>query len=267
MFGPEGSMAMRGVPDEDAEAADKRTPQGREPKTSSDAFTTAATGTTGATGTPIANISDSDQRRWSLSDLFAMGVTVVVFAALTLLPLFACLWWVALVLLTQGRIDRETESIYEDHFGVSLLKKMAKMMKMGAMKAMKAMKKSSMKKGMKKMVLPLVLASIVLAMKKATSSVAKGKLAKSRVFYEKGGKTKTSGGLQKSDLKRNKSGKVVSAKASAAAKKRKGYKKIVAWGAATAKARKALNIQGFCPVGGATPQGKQLLAKVRSLYK
>merc|ERR1719277_240237 len=97
------------------------------------------------------------------------------------------------------------------------------------------------------------------AMKK--SIIAKGKRAKSSVF--RGTKVKTSGGLKKTDLKKNKAGKVVSAKASAAAKKGKGFKKIAAWGAAC----KAMGIKGFCPVGGKTAKGKALYAKVKSLYK
>merc|ERR1719253_214082 len=102
-----------------------------------------------------------------------------------------------------------------------------------------------------------------MAMKK--SIVAKGKRAKSSVF--KGTKVKTSGGLKKGDLKRNKAGKVVSKRMSDAAKKGKGFKKISAWGNATKQARKALNIKKFCPVGGKTAQGRALLAKVRSFYK
>ena len=46
------------------------------------------------------------------------------------------------------------------------------------------------------------------------SVIAKGKMAKSVVF--RGSKAKTSGGLKKSDLKKNKNGKIVSAKKSAA---------------------------------------------------
>merc|ERR1719321_408703 len=102
-----------------------------------------------------------------------------------------------------------------------------------------------------------------MAMKKST--IAKGKRAKSSVF--KGTKVSTSGGLKKSDLKKNKRGKVVSAKASARAKSSKGAKVISAWGAATKAARKALGIKGFCPVGGKTKQGQALLAKVKSLVK
>merc|ERR1712085_109355 len=113
-------------------------------------------------------------------------------------------------------------------------------------------KKMSAMKGMKKM-----------AMKKPV--IAKGKRAKSSVF--RGSKAKTSGGLKKSDLKKNNRGKVVSVKASNAARKKKGAKVIAAWGGAVVKARKALGIKGFVPVGGKTSAGKALLAKVRSFLK
>merc|ERR1712060_847063 len=132
-----------------------------------------------------------------------------------------------------------------------LLHTMAKMMKMASMK-MGMKKMSAMKMGMKKM-----------AMKK--SVVAKGKRAKSSVF--RGTKLKTSGGLKKSDLKRNKAGKVVSAKRSAATKKSKGYSKIMAWASAVKAARRAMGIKGFCAVGGKTAKGKALHAKVKSLYE
>merc|ERR1712086_45 len=103
---------------------------------------------------------------------------------------------------------------------------------MGKMSAMKGMKKMAMKK----------------------SVIAKGKRAKSSVF--RGSKAKTSGGLKKSDLKKNKRGKVVSVKASNAAKKGKGAKTILKWSGALVKARKALGIKGFVPVGGKTAAGK-----------
>merc|ERR1719468_1283430 len=96
-----------------------------------------------------------------------------------------------------------------------------------------------------------------MAMKK--SVIARGKRGKSSVF--RGTKVKTSGGLQKKDLKKNKAGKVVSAKASNRAKNSKNGKKIAAWGLAVKAARKALGIKGFLPVGGKTAQGKALLAK------
>merc|ERR1712107_936850 len=76
----------------------------------------------------------------------------------------------------------------------------------------KVMKKSAMKKAMRK--------SAMKAMKKAmkTKVVATGSLAKFLVF--RGSRTRTSGGLKKTDLKKNKSGKIVSAKMSAAGKKK-----------------------------------------------
>merc|ERR1712061_15062 len=121
-----------------------------------------------------------------------------------------------------------------------------------AKKSMKGMKKKAMK-GMKKK-----------AMKKSVT--AKGKRAKSSVF--RGTKVKTSGGLKKADLKKNKAGHVVSRKRSA-----RGVamylknKKMQKWTACFIKARKALGIKGFCPCGGKTAKGKALQAKTRSLYK
>merc|ERR1712190_513206 len=97
------------------------------------------------------------------------------------------------------------------------------------------------------------------------SVIAKGKRARASVFN--GSKVKTYTGLKKSDLTKNKNGKIVSKKASAWAKKRPGFKKIVAWGAAFAKARKALGVKGFVACGGKTKQGQALLAKTRSFYK
>merc|ERR1712113_731493 len=108
----------------------------------------------------------------------------------------------------------------------------------------------AMKMGMKKM-----------AMKK--SVIAKGKRGKASVF--RGSKVKTVGGLKKSDLKKNKQGKVVSVKASNNGKK--AFKRISAWLAATQEARKALGIKGFCAIGGKTAKGKAFLAKARSFYK
>merc|ERR1712150_170949 len=97
------------------------------------------------------------------------------------------------------------------------------------------------------------------------SKVARGSLRKWVVF--KGSKERTVGGLKKSDLKKNKSGKVVSKKASDAAKKRPTFKKIMNWNAAVGKARKVLGVKGFVPVGGKSKQGQALLLKTRSFYK
>jgi len=82
------------------------------------------------------------------------------------------------------------------------------------------------------------------------SVIAKGKRARASVF--RGTKAKTQSGLKASDLTKNKTGKIVSKKASAAA---------------TKAARKALNIKGFVPVGGKSAAGQALLKKARSLYK
>jgi len=82
--------------------------------------------------------------------------------------------------------------------------------------------------------------------KKRVSKVGK------RVAVFHGNKSKTQGGLTKESFKKNKYGRIVSRKASAAAFKRKGYKKIAAWGSAVKNARKFLGIKGFCPVGGKT---------------
>merc|ERR550537_2055508 len=116
------------------------------------------------------------------------------------------------------------------------------------MRSMKtATKKAAMKKAMKK------------AMK---SQIAKGKRAKSSVF--RGTKSKTSGGLTKDKLIKNKRGKVVSKAASAAAKKRSSH--FVAWSKAVATARKELGLKGFIAVGGKSPEGKALYAKAKAHY-
>ena len=100
-----------------------------------------------------------------------------------------------------------------------------------AMKAMKAMKK------------------------KRVSKVAKGSHAKAMVL--RGTKVKTTGGLTAKDLTKNKFGKIVSKKASAA-----GKKKFGPWLQALAKARKALKVTGFAVIKKGTP----LYAKAKELY-
>jgi hypothetical protein len=84
------------------------------------------------------------------------------------------------------------------------------------------------------------------------SKIAKGKLAKASVF--RGTKEKTSGGLTKTNLTKNKRGKIVSKKSHSAGQK--AYKNISAWTKACQQARKKLGIKGFCPVGGKSAQGK-----------
>merc|ERR1712220_8764 len=82
---------------------------------------------------------------------------------------------------------------------------------------------------------------------KRVSVIAKNKRAKSTVFH--GHKTKTVGGLTKSDLFKNKRGKIVSKKASLGAKRRFA-KTLGGWTTALSKARKALNVKGFVAVNG-----------------
>merc|ERR1719447_170541 len=123
------------------------------------------------------------------------------------------------------------------------------------MKAMKTMKKAmKAMKTMKKR-----------AMKKRKSIIARGKRAKSSVF--RGTKEKTSSGLKKSDLTRNKNGKVVSKKSSARAKKAYQKNGLAKWTKAVQQARKSLGIKGFQIIGGKTSKGQALLKKARSLYK
>ena len=95
------------------------------------------------------------------------------------------------------------------------------------------------------------------------SKVAKGKMARAVVF--RGGKAKTATGMTKDMLTKNKSGKIVSKKQSAASKKRyaSGLGK---WNKAVQTARKALGIKGFAIVGGRTAQGKALHARAKALY-
>merc|ERR1712039_66125 len=97
------------------------------------------------------------------------------------------------------------------------------------------------------------------------SKVAHGRMAKYLVL--KGSKAKTSGGLTRAGVIKNKRGKVVAKKASAVAKKRFHGSKAEAWISACNKARKALNIRGFIAINGRTAQGKALYAKAKSDYE
>merc|ERR1719386_273110 len=95
--------------------------------------------------------------------------------------------------------------------------------------------------------------------KKAVSKIAKGKLAKLVVF--RGSKAKTTGGLSKGDLTKNKNGKIVSKKQSAQGKK--NYANIKGWTVAVQKARKALGVKGFVAVKKGTP----LYKKAKELFQ
>merc|ERR1712164_116006 len=95
--------------------------------------------------------------------------------------------------------------------------------------------------------------------KKAVSKIAKGKLAKLVVF--RGSKAKTTGGLSKSELTKNRNGKIVSKKQSANGKK--AYANIKGWTVAVQKARKALGVKGFVAVKKGTP----LYKKAKELFQ
>merc|ERR1719161_1701529 len=115
---------------------------------------------------------------------------------------------------------------------------------MKAVQAMKAMKATKAMKAMKK---------------KTISKIAKGKYRKAVVF--RGGKEKTSGGMTKSDLIKNKAGKVVSKKMSIAAKKRFSTT-IKGWLEVVQKARKELGVKGFVAI----KKGSALYKKAREFY-
>mmetsp|Transcript_5473 Transcript_5473/g.13909 ORF Transcript_5473/g.13909 Transcript_5473/m.13909 type:complete len:126 (+) Transcript_5473:73-450(+) len=97
---------------------------------------------------------------------------------------------------------------------------------------------------------------------KKVSVVARGKGAKARVFSGK--KEKTSSGLKKEALTKNKFGKVVSKKKSAVSKQNyaKGLK---AWSEAVKAARTELGLTGFVAIGGKCAAGKALYAKAKSM--
>merc|ERR1719263_1743336 len=113
-------------------------------------------------------------------------------------------------------------------------------------KAMKAMKAMAAMKAMRAM------------KKKFVSKIAKGKMARAVVF--RGTKEKTYTGLTKSDLIKNKYGKIVSKKASLRAKKNNYIK---GWTTAVSKARKALGLKGFVAI----KKSSALYSIAKVLYK
>merc|ERR1711934_107921 len=126
-----------------------------------------------------------------------------------------------------------------------------------------SMKKSVMKSGMKKTMKKGVMKKTGMKKAKRVSIVAKGKRAKSAVFS--GRKEKTTSGLKKSDLVKNKTGRVVSKKASARGKRLYVNSGLKKWADACKKARKELGLKGFVAIGGKSADGKALYAKVKSL--
>merc|ERR1719507_1639932 len=98
---------------------------------------------------------------------------------------------------------------------------------------------------------------------KRTSIIARGKLAKALVL--RGSKQKTSGGLTKDTLTKNKGGKIVSKAMSVRAKKNWATSALKKWNDAVKQARKALKVTGFCAVGGKTATGKAVYAKAKAI--
>merc|ERR1719343_767561 len=96
---------------------------------------------------------------------------------------------------------------------------------------------------------------------KRVSKIARGRFAKALVL--RGTKEKTTGGLTKDALTRNKRGKIVSKRAAAAGKRR--FKNIEAWVESLGAARKALQMQGFVAVNGKSLLGKALYVKAKAL--
>merc|ERR1712146_158787 len=99
------------------------------------------------------------------------------------------------------------------------------------------------------------------AMKKKTvSKIAKGRYSKVVVF--RGTKAKTSSGLTKSDLMKNKNGRIVSKKQSAKGKAL--YAQFAKpWISAVQKARKALGLKGFVAI----KKGSPLYNKAKEIYR
>merc|ERR1712187_1089455 len=98
---------------------------------------------------------------------------------------------------------------------------------------------------------------------KRVTKIARGKFARSQVL--RGSKEKTTSGMTKDMLTRNKFGKIVSKKASAASKKRYQSSGINIWADCIKQARKALNLKGFVAINGKQAEGKALYAKAKSL--
>merc|ERR1719428_2490327 len=96
---------------------------------------------------------------------------------------------------------------------------------------------------------------------KRVSKIARGRFARALVL--RGSKEKTVGGLRADALMKNKRGKVVSKRASAAGNRR--FRHIEGWVQAITEARSALKMTGFLAVHGKTIQGKALYVKTKAL--
>merc|ERR1711904_199643 len=97
--------------------------------------------------------------------------------------------------------------------------------------------------------------------KKKIIKVARGRMAKALVF--RGSKEKTSGGLTRDSLMRNKRGKIVSKRQNAHGKRK--YKNLETWTEAFMQAREMLRVEGFHAINGKSLQGKALYYKTKAL--
>eukprot|EP00927_Polykrikos_kofoidii_P080271 TRINITY_DN77141_c0_g1_i1.p1 TRINITY_DN77141_c0_g1~~TRINITY_DN77141_c0_g1_i1.p1 ORF type:complete len:194 (+),score=46.00 TRINITY_DN77141_c0_g1_i1:67-582(+) len=127
-----------------------------------------------------------------------------------------------------------------------------------ALPAMRAAMKSAAGRGTGKTAMKAMKAMKAMRVKK----VAKGRMAKALVL--RGSKEKTVSGLTSDMLMKNKRGKVVSKRASAAGSRR--YRQIEGWVDALMAAREALNFRGFVAINGKSLQGKALYVKSKALY-
>ena len=97
------------------------------------------------------------------------------------------------------------------------------------------------------------------AVSKKNKNVATGSRAKATVLA--GRRETTDNNLKQEHLKKNNRGKVVTKAASTAGAAK--HKHIAPWNEALKRARANLGTQGFCPVGGKTRRGKDLLKAAR----
>merc|ERR1719155_108183 len=97
--------------------------------------------------------------------------------------------------------------------------------------------------------------------KKKVSKVARGRMAKALVF--RGSREKTTGGLTRDSLMKNKRGKVVSKRQNA--KGKRAFKNVETWVEAFVQAREMLRVEGFHAINGKALQGKALYYKTKAL--
>jgi hypothetical protein len=112
---------------------------------------------------------------------------------------------------------------------------------------------------LKKMVSDKSKSKRVVMKAKRVSKIARGRLAKALVL--RGRFEKTRGGIRAEGLMKNKRGKVVSKRASAAWARRNKD-----WVDACMTARGALNLSGFVAINGKSVQGKALYLRAKTAY-